>query len=62
MEFIGHLHLEGNILSRKVLDEISLEEFRKLPDKLPEKRVREALEKEFDKRLATRWRSINEKG
>jgi len=37
-------------LSRKI-DKISIEEFLRLPDKPDEQRVREALEKEFDKKL-----------
>jgi hypothetical protein len=41
-------------LPRKVPDEISSEEFLKLPDKSPEQHVREALEKEFSKRLPKR--------
>jgi len=38
-------------LPRKIPDEISLEKFRKLPDKTDEQRVREALEEEFGKKL-----------
>jgi len=38
-------------MPRKIPNEISVEEFLKLPDKTPEQRVREALEKEFGKKL-----------
>ena len=38
-------------MPRKIVDEISVEEFLELPDKSDEQRVREALEKEFGKKL-----------
>lgn len=38
-------------MPRKISDEVSTEEFLKLPDKSNEQRVREALEKEFGKKL-----------
>lgn len=38
-------------MPRKIPEEISVEAFLKLPDKPPEQRVREALEKEFGKKL-----------
>jgi hypothetical protein len=45
-------------MSRKPQDEIPVEEFRRLPDKSDEQRVRDALEKEFGKKLAKRKMKI----
>jgi hypothetical protein len=45
-------------MSRKSPDEIPIEEFRRLPDKSDEQRVRDALEKEFGKKLAKRKMKI----